>query len=170
MWYVGHVRRGCESRVCDMCKKMLPPEVLDDCLLPKREVMRKEDGRWTCITNLLFPGYVFLVSSNQEELKKALKATPLPLRLVGDGAEAFFSLTPREEEWFLSFMDESHVVRMSKGYIEGGVTTVTSGPLKGKEQMIRKIDRHKRRAYIDVALFGQNVPMSIGLEITRKTL
>ena len=34
---------------------------------------------------------------------------------------------------------------------------------------IRKIDRHKRRAYLDVTLFGRTVPASVGLEVVRKT-
>ena len=52
-------------------------------------------------------------------------------------------------------MDGNHTVRMSEGYISGDKITVTRGPLMGFEGDIRKIDRHKRRAYIDVTLFGR---------------
>ena len=48
-------------------------------------------------------------------------------------------------------MDGNHTVRMSEGYISGDKITVTRGPLMGFEGDIRKIDRHKRRAYIDVS-------------------
>ena len=58
---------------------------------------------------------------------------------------------------------------MSEGYITGDKVTVTRGPLIGLEGDIRKIDRHKRRAYLDVTLFGRTVPASVGLEVVRKT-
>ena len=78
-------------------------------------------------------------------------------------------LTADERDWFLAFSDAAHVVRMSEGVIEGDTVKVTRGPLMGREGLIRKIDRHKRRAYLEVTMFGRTIPASVGLEIVRKT-
>lgn len=57
---------------------------------------------------------------------------------------------------------------MSKGIIEGERTIVLSGPLKGKEGYIKKIDRHKRKAWLEVELFGRIQNIQLGLEIVSK--
>ena len=45
---------------------------------------------------------------------------------------------------------------------------VTDGPLKGHEALIRKINRYKRVAYLDMRMFGRTKTIKVGLEIVRK--
>ena len=60
------------------------------------------------------------------------------------------------------------VVEASVGVIEGDHVVVTSGPLKGHEALISKVDRHKRLAYLDMRMFGRTKTIKVGLEIVRK--
>ena len=92
----------------------------------------------------------------------------MPIRLLGNEENSFFPLTDRERDWFLSFMDGDHVVRMSEGCINGDQVTITRGPLMGFEGDIRKIDRHKRLAYVETTMFGRKLNLKVGLEIVRK--
>jgi transcriptional antiterminator NusG len=57
---------------------------------------------------------------------------------------------------------------MSKGIIEGDQIIVERGPLKGYEGFIKKIDRHKRIAFIDIELFNTITTIKVGLEIVSK--
>lgn len=43
------------------------------------------------------------------------------------------------------------------------------GPLQGREKLIRKVDRHKRIAFLTVEGVGDEVCLKAGLEITEKT-
>lgn len=169
MWYVAQVQAGRESSTLEMCRRLVPPSVMEDCFMPEYEVMWKIRGEWRLVKRLLFPGYLFFVTDDPEALNRELSRVPMPIRLLGNEENSFFPLTGKERDWFLSFMDGNHTVRMSEGYISGDKITVTRGPLMGFEGDIRKIDRHKRRAYIDVSLFGRTVPASVGLEIVRKS-
>ncbi|WP_225748964.1 antiterminator LoaP [Paraeggerthella sp. Marseille-Q4926] len=169
MWYVAQVQAGRESSTLEMCKKLVRPSAMEDCFMPEYEVLWKIRGEWRLVKRLLFPGYLFFVTGDVNELHKDLLGVPMPIKLLGNEENSFFPLTDKERDWFLSFMDGAHVVRMSEGYIAGDKITVTRGPLMGFEGDIRKIDRHKRRAYIDVTLFGRTVPASVGLEIVRKS-
>ena len=150
MWYVAQVQAGRESSTLEMCRRLVPPSVMEDCFMPEYEVMWKIRGEWRLVKRLLFPGYLFFVTDDPEALNRELSRVPMPIRLLGNEENSFFPLTGKERDWFLSFMDGNHTVRMSEGDI-------------------RKIDRHKRRAYIDVSLFGRTVPASVGLEIVRKS-
>ncbi len=169
MWYVAQVQSGRESVTQDLCRRMVSADAMQECFMPETEVQWKIRGEWRLVRRLLFPGYLFFVTDDVDELHKQLSRVPMPIRLLGNEENSFFPLTDKERDWFLSFMDCDHVVRMSEGYINGERVVVTRGPLMGLEGDIRKIDRHKRRAYIDVDLFGRTVPASIGLEIVRKS-
>ena len=59
---------------------------------------------------------------------------------------------------------------MSKGLIEGNQIYITQGPLKGKEGLIVKIDRHKRLAYLQLSMFHKELIAKVGLEIISKCL
>ena len=45
---------------------------------------------------------------------------------------------------------------------------VQEGPLKGMESAICKIDRHKRRAWLELFMFGRKQSVEIGIEILEK--
>lgn len=153
----------------DLCKKLVSRDVMQECFAPEYEVMWRLCGEWKLVKKLLFPGYLFFVTDDVEQLAHELRHVPALTRLLGDDENSFYPLTDDERDWFCAFMDGAHVVRMSEGYIAGDVVKVTRGPLMGMEGEIRKIDRHKRRAYLDVSLFGRTVPTNVGLEIVRKT-
>ena len=63
------------------------------------------------------------------------------------------------QEWLTDF---------SRGYVQNGIITITEGPLKGLEPQIRKIDRHKRTAWLEVELRGEKREVRVGVEIVRK--
>lgn len=172
-WYVAQVVGGREESTLEQCRKLVDSDVLKECFAPEAEYPWKTKDGWQVRKKLLFPGYLFYVTADVDELYDQLARVPAVTKLLGNGAKGvkrvFFPLTDDERDWFLAFTDRKRVVRMSEGYIEGDTVKVTSGPLCGREASIRKIDRHKRRAYIDVSLFGRTVPASVGLEILWKS-
>ena len=193
-WYVAQVASGKEASTARLCERFVGTPVCEACFAPECEVMWKTGGQWELKRKLLFPGYLFFVTKDVDALNDELRKIPAMARLLGapcDGAtsdvassavtdngtvvrswrerSAFMPLTADERDWFLAFSDAAHVVRMSEGVIEGDTVKVTRGPLVGREGLIRKIDRHKRRAYLEVTMFGRTIPASVGLEIVRKT-
>ena len=68
-------------------------------------------------------------------------------------------------EWHIQ---ERILVEMSCGIIENDRVQIVSGPLTGMEGSIRRIDRHKRIAHLEIEMFGRTVEMKVGLEIIKK--
>ena len=60
------------------------------------------------------------------------------------------------------------MIGMSKGVIRDGNAVITKGPLKGRERLIRKIDRHKRIAEIEIPIGSDKKRVAVGLEIYKK--
>jgi transcriptional antiterminator NusG len=47
---------------------------------------------------------------------------------------------------------------------------ITDGPLKGRESIVRKVNRHKRLAWIEIKFMGEARLVSVALEIVDKIL
>lgn len=130
--------------------------------------MRRYGGAWHLERHLLFPEHVILESRNEEFLLGELGKYCGPVEgeryLVRFGAE--------EEKVLRDLCGKERHLEMSRGVIREGGTQVTDGPLKGMEDRIRRIDRHKRLAKIQIAGIEAACCRYIpaGLEITEKSV
>lgn len=167
MWYVIQVRSGTEESIREQCRKQIPKEILQRAFIPYFEERKRIHGEWITQHRILFPGYVFLVSEHIEELFFDLKNIIGLTRLLGTDQEVV-PLYEEEIQFLQSFLDENHTVVISEGIIEDSHVSIRSGPLMGMEGSIRKIDRHKRRAWVEVRMFGRTQIIQSGLEIIEK--
>lgn len=90
-------------------------------------------------------------------------------KLIGTGDE-IVPLSSEEIDFLKRFGGEKQVVEMSEGIIEHSKVNITSGPLQGMEGFIKKIDRHKRKAYLEIPMFGGMQNVQVGLEIVAKMI
>lgn len=169
MWYVIQVRTGSEENIRLQCEANIPKEVMERCFIPYYEERRKIRGEWITVKRILFPGYVFLITEEIDALYYQLKKVIGLTRLLGTGEE-IIPLTEKETDFLCRFGGEDQVVAMSEGIIEQSRIRILSGPLMGMEGQIKKIDRHKRKAWIEVEMFGRIQRVEVGLEVAWKTV
>lgn len=167
-WYVIQVRSGHEKEIADKCRFIISRDILEECFIPEYVTRRKYHGKWQDVRDILFKGYVFLISDRIDELFNELKKIPDFTKVIGKKKETIYPLKDGEIEFLKTFGKEKHIVDMSVGYIEGETIRITEGPLQGKEGLIAKIDRHKRIAYISVNIFNEQTMAKVGLEIISK--
>lgn len=133
-------------------------------LLSTEETISRQ---WHIQERILFPGYVFLIAENLEQLAENLRKVTGMTRLLGTGDE-IIPLSQEEVELLLKLGKEEQLVAMSTGIIENDQVRILTGPLQGMEGYIRKINRHKRKAWVSIEMFGRSVDMEVGLEIVKK--
>lgn len=167
MWYVLQVRTGTEESIRLQCRNNISEAVLEDCFISYYEEKRRIRGKWTIQKKVLFPGYLFVVTKNKERLSDALKNVIGLTKLIGTGNE-IVPISDEERDFLLSFGGEDQIVGMSEGVIENDKVIITKGPLMGKEGYIRKIDRHKRKAWLEIRMFGKEQKIEVGVEIVKK--
>lgn len=167
MWYVMQVRTGSEESIRCQCEQVINSSVLERCFIPYFQQKKRFQGKWHIQEKILFPGYVFLVAQNPEPLLDSLKNVIGMTRILKTG-EDFIPLSQQEVSFLLKMGKEEQKVEMSTGIIEGDQVHILSGPLMGMEGLIRKIDRHKRTAWLETEMFGRTVEMKVGLEIIEK--
>ena len=168
MWYVIQVVAGKEETILEMIKKYGVQKYVKECFSPKYEHKKKYLGQWHQEEAILFPGYIFVISDQVEELYQALKRIPELTKLLGVG-EKWTPMTKDDIEIVELLSGRERIVKFSEGYIAGDKVVVVKGPLQGMEGTIRKVDRHKRRAYLEIPMFGRVLSAQVGLEIVGKT-
>ncbi len=134
------------------------------------ERMRKYEGAWHLERWNLFPECVIFECKGEEELRQILQGLEKELFLNGDRIETrVIAVEKAEEEMLKEMSGAGRNLSMSKGVIRKGKLQVLEGPLQGREKLIRKVDRHKRIAFLTVEGVGDEVCLKAGLEITEKT-
>lgn len=166
-WYAVQVMTGKEEETCVACKRVIDPQVLNDCFTPKYERMKRYRGEWHKEERPMFPGYIFFVTDQIEEIHYEQRRLPQLTKILGIGAE-FIPLSEKEVELLTRIEDERHLIKMSEGYIEGDQIIITSGPMQEMGGTIKKIDRHKRIATIQMEMFGRKMDVVMGLEVVKK--
>lgn len=169
-WYVIQVRTGKEQWVVKACDLLIDEPCLSKSFIPFSKRLRKYRGEWVERTEILFPGYVFMISDDPTRLYQALKKIPDLTKMLGKNKQEIYHLPEDEVTFLKSFGEEEQIVDMSTGYIEGDKIIVECGPLRGKEGLIRRIDRHKRIAEIEIEFLGEQRKAKVGLEIVRKNI
>ncbi len=164
MWYVMQVRTGREGETISMIRQYVADSSLGECFLPRYEQKKKYAGAWHIVQALLFPGYVFVETKEIEKFYMELKHVPELTKLLGTG-EKWTSVIDEDLRVLERLLNEDRLVAMSTGYIEGDRVTIVDGPLEGLETVIRKIDRHKRTALVEMHMFGRVQEVAVGLEV-----
>lgn len=159
---------GEEKHVRDLIQTITDDSVVDECFVPCSEVARNFRGQWRTVEVVLFPGYIFIETSDPVELKRQLWQVPAFTRVLGVNGVCL-PLSETEEAWLNAFTQHGdRTVHMSEGIIEGDEVLILSGPLMNRTAEIKKIDRHKRCAYLEITMLGRTKLVKMGLEIVHK--
>lgn len=166
-WYVIQVMTGNEESICREIIQITNSELYDRCFVPMSELQHKVKGKYISIMKPLFPGYLFIISDHIEEIQAALWKVAKFTRILRAGS-TFVPLEKEEVENLRSLTDKAFNITLSKGFIEGNRIYITEGPLKDQEGLIRKIDRHKRMAIVEMPFLGKTTSVRVPLEIVEK--
>lgn len=167
-WYVIQVRSGREEEIRETCQRLIPQGTYEDCFIPKCKRMKKFRGQWQEVEEILFRGYVFMITDHIDVLFNHLKLIPDLTKVLGNDGSNILPILVDEAKSLLKFGKNNHIIEMSKGYIIGDDVEIISGPLVDYHGKIAKIDRHKRIAYIELKLFDRITTVKVGLEIISK--
>ena len=167
--FVIQTINGQERHVRNLIERMVGQPLVEECFFPTYMVKKSYKRTWRLVEKKLTPGYLYLVTADIERVASALRDVPAFTRLLGTNG-SFTPLRSDEVAWVNALTKVGHrVIDLSQGIIEHDKVIVQSGPLCGLEGMIRKIDRHKRLATLEIHILGRTKTIRVGLEIVAKT-
>ncbi|GHT46545.1 hypothetical protein FACS189454_07860 [Planctomycetales bacterium] len=169
-WLILFVRTGNENNLLPILKEKLNPrEYLP--FVPLVETSFRKNGVVQKIKKTLFPSYLFV----QTEVEPDLIADKLSVALKG--IKNIYSLlcygcdkkdvVMRESErlYWERLLGAEFCITASAGFVDNDRIRVTSGALMGLEGSIKRIDRHKRQAIVEMEMMGAKREVALMLEI-----
>ncbi len=166
MWYVIQTFGGQEEKTADMIKRMVASDLFQDCFVLKRERLKKFQGSWNKVEEVLFHGYAFVISETPEELYEELKRVPRLTKVLGREMDYFFALGEEEKRLVEHIGGREHKAALSRVAVEEGKRVyVIQGPLKGYEGDILKVNLHKREVVMGVEFMGRKVELRMGVDM-----
>jgi len=170
-WYVLFIQTGREHKVEQLLKKQLESEVFIP-FVPLQEILFKKDGTVKKELQPLFPGYVFVESElNSQEFTKRTST----LIFASSGvisllrySDTEIAMKESERQMLLSLCNDGHCIESSSGIIDGDRILITNGPLKGWESIVKKVNRHKRQAWVEIEFMGDVRLVSVGVGVCRE--
>ena len=161
MWYVQQVKSGKEETVasCLTEKKVLA-------YVPRENRLIRKGGSWGQREYTLFPGYVFLNLDYTAENYYMVKAIPNVLRFLGPDGLRPSTLTHLEAEWIKVLAGSGKPLEPTTAQLTPeGEVKLTDGVLQNFISRIVKIDKHSRRATVELTVCGERktIPLSFNL-------
>ena len=172
-WYVLFTKTGREKKVEQFLKKSLDKDLYVP-FIPVQETLFKISGQVKKEIKPLFPSYVFIESeiSGLEFVKRTsslfFTSNDIIMLLKYDNTMNEIAMREEEKNLLSSLYNDHYCIEASSGIIVGNTVYINEGPLKGRESLVKKIDRHKRNAIIEMYFMSSIRQLSVPLEIVSK--
>lgn len=170
-WYILFVNTGREHKVERILKERLDAELFLP-FVPLFEKLFKISGAVKKELVPLFPGYVFVESKVPGQVFIKLINSKIndiyDLIKILKYSDTEIAMRDSERQMLMSLCNGEHCIESSRGVISGDKIHITSGALKGLETIVRKVNRHKRLAWIGMEFMGEMRLVKIALEIVEK--
>ena len=159
-WYVLQVMTGFEDAIRDgLLSKGIHAAVAHE-----RRVLRS-GGKWLERDYVVIPSYVFVRIEYTDSLYYILKGTQGVIQLLGNCGRPS-PLLPEEEDWIQSW--EQPLVPSKVHFARDGTYQVINGPLAGENVKLLNLDRHRRRAKVEINILGKPQITYLSLEVLKE--
>lgn len=162
------MKTGVEERYLTHIDHRLP-EVKDSLLWLRRSLRIRKQGTWHDVLAPIFPGYLFLERDTVDsELYLKMKSIPGFSQFLPSNRN-IKPLDDRDSSVLTHFLQFGQIVDKSLAtYDENDRIRVVSGPLKGLEGRIVKVDRRKGRAKVILDMCRNSFTVDFGFELIAK--
>lgn len=173
MYFAIQVSTGKEDSLIKLINERIDHSFFAEVFAPKRLVGRKINGEWTDKLINVFPGYIFVDTTEPKEFSGALYRMPQFAKLLGR-EESSGSFVPLQENECIMIdslcgKDVSRLLNKSIVSLRVGKTIeIISGPLVGFKGNISKIDLHKRIAIVNLKILNRITQVYMPIEILRE--
>ena len=170
-WYVIQTMSGKEETLIKYINTCINKSLIKECFVPKRERKKKFNQQWRVITEIIFRGYVFIVTPCSEKVFFELKNIPMLSKILSDGEFTFIPLSEKEID-FVSRIGSGrpdHTAKISTiDFGEGDEVLYIQGDIVAFEGMVKKFDKHRRKAVVETEMFGRKTEVWLEFEFLKK--
>ncbi len=161
-WYALFIHQGREEEVQRWLNYHFDPSVLYS-FVPKRKLREKRNGVAVDVVKTMYPGYIFVKTEMDVDKYYLIRSIPHLIRVLGHNTYCS-KIDEKEMDVVLQLTKHSNIIDYSRIIVENSKVKVVGGPLLGLEGLIKKINKHKRRATILLTLLSEERLVDVGIE------
>lgn len=163
--YVLQLRTGSEDKFTSLVEGTLQ-EHGASLFRPRRELTIRRGGKRMLSLAPVFPGYIFLQTSNLNDAVRTLvRRTDGFIRML-DTTASPRALSGDDLQLVKHFMGYGEIVRKSTVTFDANQRiVVVDGPLQGLEGRIIKVNRRKGRAKVQLDLYNASFTVDFGFDV-----
>jgi transcriptional antiterminator NusG len=162
--YCIFCKTGSEKHIAELINKK---DKRIQAIAPTRVLQEKRQGRWEQREQILLPGYVLLYA--EEVIQIELRAEIPNLYKILNYESGLRELQGMDYEYSMWIYRHHGNITASKVLTEGRNVKVLDGPLLDCFGTIVKLDKHKRRVWVEFQFDGQNRVVSLSAECIAET-
>ena len=165
-WYAVQAYSGYEKvvqkRLIDKVSQSELTDDFGDILVPVEEVVEMKSGQKSISERRLYPGYVLVQMTMNDDSWHLVKSTPKVSAFIGGSAQKPTPIKDSEVEIILQRMDDSKVNPTQKLTFEvGEAVRVIDGPFKDFAGTVEEINYEKSKLRVSVVIFGRSTPVEL---------
>lgn len=163
-YFALHIKTGSEEKI----KKAIEEELQEELHVfsPMRELLIRKKGKTTRQLKPMFGGYIFVEAEEiSASVLSRLKKVPDFYQVLPSNKD-IKPVKDEDMEFLKSLFTGNQIATLSKAkFDEKDKIKIISGPLKGKEGLIVKVNRRKGRAKIVIEAFDRQHFVDLGFEL-----
>lgn len=166
-WYVLRVISGKEKKVKDLIDNEVSknPSItsyVENVVLPVEKVYQVRNGKKFIKERNFYPGYILIETDLRDDVQYIIEGINNVIEFLKDNGKPQ-SLKPKEVTRVLSRIDELRdtVENVEIPFMVGESIVIIDGPFTSFNGDITGIDEGKKRAKVNVRIFGRETPLEL---------
>ncbi len=148
------------------------PDLTCKLILPRRELTIKKQGKLKKVIKPVFPSYIFWETDDPDpRTREMLRKLPGFGRFLKNEKGDLIALRDNERMIITSLTGDGEIARKSQIIFDRNKRVkVLSGPLKGHEGSIVKVDKRKHRVTVEINLYDKRFKIDLEYEEVEQTI
>lgn len=170
-WYVIHTYSGYEDAVREALlqriESMNMQDKIFDVIVPKETQIVVKKGKPKTELKRLFPGYVLVDMTVDDDSWYVVRNTPNVTGFVGSGT---IPVPVSAEEFGVieRYLDDDTQPKFKISLSVGDLVMILDGPFAGYEGNIEEIDEEKGKVKVMISIFGRETPVELDFDQVKK--
>ena len=164
-WYVLHAYSGYETKVADsimeQASKIGISDQIEEISVPTQNIVEVKRGVRVNTERKIFPGYILIKMSLNEDTWHIIKNTPKLSGFLGTKGKPIPISNDEAKRISQQVIDGVEKSRPAVMYDVGEQVKVIDGPFASFNGEIERIDEEKARLRVAVSIFGRSTPVDL---------
>ena len=170
-FYTVKVRNNYEKIVADKIDMEMNERLKRDIkiIIPMERVFSAKNGKKVFKEKILYPGYIFVETTNVGDLISVVRETTGATNVLKDKEGHFITLRKSEVDKIIHSDEEIKAPVSDELYVKGESVRILTGPFAELDAQIDEINLETKRVRLLVSIFKKLTPVDLDLdEITKK--